>query len=313
MRPLVSICIPAYRNPEMLKRCIQSVLVQTYTHYELIITDDSPDNCIELLLNELLNDRPYQYYRNTPALGSPENWNKAIRLSKGEYIKLLHHDDWFPEPDSLEQFITAATESGASFLFCNSNVVSPAPNGSYIHAANSRQLKRLRTEPDFLFFRNIIGAPSATLYKRDDSLQYDPAFTWLVDVAFYIRYLIKHQSVYHINATLMNTFNGAEGQITQSVANDARIVLGEHLLLFDALYPDVIHSEKSVLYFEELFARFGITTFHALNDLVPVPPTLIPFLQKVFKEQTKNAWLKKITKRLLTSRYNKQFFKIERF
>lgn len=47
----VSICIPAYKQPEFLKRCLDSVFEQSYTDYEVIITDDSPDNEIEKLVN----------------------------------------------------------------------------------------------------------------------------------------------------------------------------------------------------------------------------------------------------------------------
>lgn len=313
MNPLVSICIPAYRNPEMLKRCIQSVLMQTYTHYELIITDDSPDHEIELLVKNLLKDKPFQYYRNAPALGSPENWNRAIFHAQGAYIKLLHHDDWFAGSDSLEQFMNAALKSGASFLFCNSGVVTSSADGNYVHAAGAKQVKRLLTDPGFLFFRNIIGAPSATLYKRDTVFKYNPAFKWLVDVEFYIRYLTKHRSVHHIAIPLVNTFNGAEGQITQAVVNDAKIVLKENLLLFSTLYPGSIRSKKSSLFFEELFAQFGVKTYKELKDLVSVPSDLDSFLHDVFKAKDENRWLKKVAKRVLTSRYNKQFFKIERF
>ncbi|MTE24973.1 glycosyltransferase, partial [Microbacterium sp. ZXX196] len=40
---LISICIPAYKNPKLLKRCLNTVLEQTYSNIEVIITDDSPN------------------------------------------------------------------------------------------------------------------------------------------------------------------------------------------------------------------------------------------------------------------------------
>ena len=46
-QPLVSICIPAYKKPAYVVRCIESVLMQTYKQVEVIISDDSPDEDIK--------------------------------------------------------------------------------------------------------------------------------------------------------------------------------------------------------------------------------------------------------------------------
>ena len=44
--PLVSVIVPVYRVEEYLESCVQSLLVQTYSNYEILLIDDgSPDNC----------------------------------------------------------------------------------------------------------------------------------------------------------------------------------------------------------------------------------------------------------------------------
>ena len=44
---LISICIPAYKNTSFLKRLLESLLQQTYTHFEVILSDDSPDDTVK--------------------------------------------------------------------------------------------------------------------------------------------------------------------------------------------------------------------------------------------------------------------------
>ena len=104
-QPLVSICIPTYKQITYLKKCIESVLKQDFEDYELIITDDSPDDSIKNFLKDSLKNKAYFYKRNNPALGSPENWNSALRLAKGKYIKLMHHDDFFTQANSLRLMV----------------------------------------------------------------------------------------------------------------------------------------------------------------------------------------------------------------
>jgi glycosyltransferase involved in cell wall biosynthesis len=55
MKKLVSICIPTYKQTEYLKKCLESILAQDFKDYELIISDDTPDDTIELFLKVTLN------------------------------------------------------------------------------------------------------------------------------------------------------------------------------------------------------------------------------------------------------------------
>ena len=92
LRPKVSVIIPTYNNVESLKRTLNSVLVQDFEDYEVIITDDSDNESLQkFLLNYPLPK--IKYFKNSKKLGSPENWNEGLRIACGEYIKIMHHDD----------------------------------------------------------------------------------------------------------------------------------------------------------------------------------------------------------------------------
>ena len=96
----VSICIPSYKCANLLKKCLDSISIQTFTDYEIVISDDTSDDEIRELVYSYSN-LPILYTKNIKPLGSPKNWNKAIKSATGEYIKIMHRDDWFTCSQSL--------------------------------------------------------------------------------------------------------------------------------------------------------------------------------------------------------------------
>src|ERR1700752_965375 len=117
--PKVSICIPAYNQPENISRALESVRVQTFTDYEVIVTDDSSNDSVKEAVSKFSFGDKLKYIKNSPVLGSPENWNEAIRHATGEYIKILHHDDWLASPTSLATYVKMLDEHPESDIaFC---------------------------------------------------------------------------------------------------------------------------------------------------------------------------------------------------
>ncbi len=105
--PLISICIPAYKRIEFLQRLFDSIAIQTYKDYEVIITDDSSDEVVATFVKNYQGIESVHYYRNLTTLGTPENWNESIRKASGTWIKLMHDDDWFADANSLQTFYEA--------------------------------------------------------------------------------------------------------------------------------------------------------------------------------------------------------------
>lgn len=86
-----SIIIPTYNRANFIAKTIQSVLNQTYPHYEIIVVDDgSKDNTEEIVLS--LNDQRIRYYKKENAeRGAARNY--GIKKAKGNYITFLDSDD----------------------------------------------------------------------------------------------------------------------------------------------------------------------------------------------------------------------------
>ena len=180
--PKVSICIPAYKSTNSLQRLLDSILIQSFTNYEIVISDDTPDESV-LSLVESYSDSRIRIYHNTSSLGSPENWNHAVQQASGDIIKIMHHDDWFSSGLALERMVSVMEEKEADILFVQSRNQNAEVVLS-VNAPNEKDINEMKDHPFSLFFKNIIGAPSATLYKRKD-LKFDRNLRWFVDVDFY--------------------------------------------------------------------------------------------------------------------------------
>lgn len=267
----VSICIPTYKQVTFLKKCIESILIQDYKDYELIITDDTPDDSVLQLVKTLLKDKPHFYIKNSPSLGSPANWSKAISLATGDYIKIMHHDDCFYDAHSLAEFVKAfELYPETVFAFCNSEVINELEATSRINIPSKKQLESLKTNPINLFLGNFIGAPSATMYRKDRLTVFDNQLKWLVDIDFYMSLLYKNNKHIYINKTLVKTIDGAEHQVTSQCINNPHVELKENCIVFDKLDIPKKLEPKFIEYFSELFVRFDINTINELNKYVPL-------------------------------------------
>ncbi|NEP78111.1 MAG: glycosyltransferase [Okeania sp. SIO3B3] len=101
--PKVTVCLPTYNSGEFLTQAIDSVLQQTFTDFELIISDDcSNDNTPEIITSYLQKDNRIRYLRNSKNLGLFTNWNQCLESTNGEYITIFAQDDVML-PKNLEQ------------------------------------------------------------------------------------------------------------------------------------------------------------------------------------------------------------------
>jgi glycosyltransferase involved in cell wall biosynthesis len=273
--PLVSICIPTYKNPKLLEKCLKSVIEQTYTNLEIIITDDSPNDEVADVIRKFGVDSRIKYFKNTPALGSPENWNAGLKQSKGEYIKIMHHDDWFSIPQSLEIFVEKAVKSKADFIcsYCNSVY----PDKIVKHKILRQFRSRWAADNDLILYANYLGNPSTTLFKRNEisPVFYDRKSMWFVDMLFYYEFVQKYPKVAYIEEYLIDTAAGLDTQITNSSANaEIRILEFIYIAKKHDLYRKKPFLTK--LSFLEILKRYHVNSEADLQKVTRTTITL-PF------------------------------------
>jgi glycosyltransferase involved in cell wall biosynthesis len=285
-------------------------MMQDFTDYELIISDDTPDDSVETFIRSTFKDQPYSYTRNDPSAGTPQNWNVALSKAKGKYIKILHHDDFFTQKDSLRLMVEAIEKSKSDFLYCDTDVWFVNSDAHKINFTNPKQFVLINDRPAFLFFKNLIGAPSATLYLNDVSMQFDVRFKWLVDIEFYIRFLKKHGKLNYLNKALVCTCHGSSEQVTTSVENDRVIQIREHIRLYNLVKDS---GFDFALYFDYLFSKYSLQSMKELKEIVPEAEENRIFFEKVISSLSKGRWYKDLKKRLYGSRYNYYLLKLEQF
>ena len=238
--PFISICIPAFGRTGFLKRLLDSIEIQTYPDYEVVITDDSPDFAVKELVERHPVRSKIQYFRNSETLGTPENWNEGLRRAKSEWIKIMHDDDWFSGPESLGYFADIVSSGKNSFCFsAYSNVFS---DGRSVPVnISERQLKALMNMPEMLLAANRIGPPSVVIFKKDLNVIFDKRMRWLVDIDFYIRYLNKHPTAAFIPEKLVS-IGISETQVTRTSFGIRKIEIPERFLLFEKLNPESLRN-----------------------------------------------------------------------
>lgn len=102
--PLVSIITPTYNHEKYIGECIESVKNQTFLNWEMIIiSDGSKDKTLEVAKKFAEGDSRIQviHQENKGIFRLAETYNKALGLSKGEFIAILEGDDYW-EPEKLE-------------------------------------------------------------------------------------------------------------------------------------------------------------------------------------------------------------------
>jgi glycosyltransferase involved in cell wall biosynthesis len=94
LHPRVSIGLPVYNGQNYLQGALDSILAQTYTDFELVISDNaSTDATREICQHYATRDTRIRYYRNERNVGLAPNFNRVFELSTGDYFKWAAHDD----------------------------------------------------------------------------------------------------------------------------------------------------------------------------------------------------------------------------
>lgn len=120
-RPLVSVIIPAYNRKHTLKRCIDSVLGQTYENLEIIIVDDcSTDGTMEFVEQEYgaVNETEIIYVRNDSNLGAAASRNVGVSYANGEFIAFHDSDDeWHQEKLDKQMMLFLESEPKTAAVY----------------------------------------------------------------------------------------------------------------------------------------------------------------------------------------------------
>ncbi|MBW4490171.1 MAG: glycosyltransferase [Trichocoleus desertorum ATA4-8-CV12] len=172
--PLVSVIIPTYNRPHYLKQAIASVVQQTYTHLEIIVSDDcSPEHPQPVI--DAFQDARIRLRRNPTNLGIGLNATYAFKDAKGKYVASLNDDDLW-RPDFLEKLVPPLEANpDVALAFCDYSIInSESEIDNLATERQSRREKRHQLQPGIhqpfwelgLIDRSVFAA-SAALIRRE--------------------------------------------------------------------------------------------------------------------------------------------------
>ena len=221
MNPKVSIIIPNYNHTAFLKQRLDTVFNQTYNNFEVILLDDaSTDNSLEILETYKNHPKVSHFIPSKENSGSPfKQWEKGIKLAKGEYIWIAESDDYC-ELNFLEALIPLFTKKVA-LCYCASNIINE--NNSILGRhkwADGLDPNRWKMSyknngkdeiKNFLRYRNTITNASAVVFKREivTNLKYPSHMKFCGDWFLWIE-ILKHGDVVYLQSSL-NYFRRHEG------------------------------------------------------------------------------------------------------
>ena len=127
---MLSIIVPVYKVEKYLSKCVDSILAQTYTDFELILVDDgSPDCCPEICDAYAKNDSRVRVIHQKNA-GTQSAVIAGVEASRGEYIGFADSDDWL-EPEMYEVLMGLMQEYRLDCAFCNFREISEQTGKSF--------------------------------------------------------------------------------------------------------------------------------------------------------------------------------------
>lgn len=298
MVPAVSICIPAYEQPDFLARAIESVYAQDFQDFEIIVTDDSKTDQVRELTIRWADDSRFIYHRNETRLGSPENWNAAMNLARADLIKILHHDDWFARSDSLSRFVAAMKSNlDASIAFSAANACEDDGSLIFVHQPGVEQVEAFVRRPLSLQFANFIGAPSATIFRKIPGFQFDTQLRWVVDIDAYLRIAGPNPRCTFIPDPLVSVSSNGAHQVTRHFAENRISRAEEHLYLYAKHQPIRAEERRSgIAFLWRLLQGYSHAELDALSQKRARAPQTLEELIVLSSLKTKSRFSNLVSK-----------------
>ncbi|MFV8315928.1 glycosyltransferase family 2 protein [Mycobacterium sp. 23] len=198
MTPRVSVVVPSYNSVEFIGSTMESILAQSLSDFELLVSDHSSTDGTWEALQEFTSDPRVRLTRLPSGGGAPANFNAVTDLATGEFVKLVCGDDLL-ERDSLAAQVAALEASPSAVMAASPRDVIDAAGQPVLR---NRGLGGLRGEVSgteairrgVKAGTNIFGEPASVLFRREALIGaggWDARFPYLIDEATYCAVLLR--------------------------------------------------------------------------------------------------------------------------
>jgi glycosyltransferase involved in cell wall biosynthesis len=250
MSAIISVVVPVYKVEPYIRRCIESIIGQTYTNLEIFLVDDgSPDCCGKICDEYAQKDSRIKVIHKVNG-GVSDARNVALDLATGEYITFIDSDDYVSKYyieylyNNLLKEKADISCCGVKVFFKDAGVINDMPG---LIDDNLKVFDTASAIKEMLYSKYFSNSPCGKLYKLElfNNIRYprrklfeDMFATYkLIDVASNVVY--GPQKLYYY-------FRGRKESITGSVEIDKRMDVieaeKEIMLFLEDKYPDIINA-----------------------------------------------------------------------
>lgn len=158
--PTVSVGMPVYNAENYLREALDSILSQTYSDFELIISDNgSTDSTATICREYAKRDERIIYHQNIKNLGAAWNFNRVVELARGKYFRWMSHDD-VCSPTCFEECVNVLEEK-PDVILCYSDTPLIDAQGNNIRTITADP--ELESESAFVRFGHSWRYPSQVI------------------------------------------------------------------------------------------------------------------------------------------------------
>jgi glycosyltransferase involved in cell wall biosynthesis len=241
MNPKISIIVPVYKVEPYIRKCIDSILTQTFTDFELILVDDgSPDNCGRICDEYAQKDGRVKVIHKENG-GQATARNMALDIAKGDYIGFVDSDDWI-ELDMYEMLYDMCITNDCEIANCSSNIYYKdrvIVNGGFpltIHNKN----QGMKAVIEGKLYDEVVWTK---LFKRNLLLDIRfPVGVMYEDTAFTYRVIHKSEKICCIGIPKYNYIKRDNSTMERAIKNiriDAVFIYDEMYKFINVNYPEL--------------------------------------------------------------------------
>lgn len=208
-KPLISVIVPVYNVEKTIRKCVDSILNQTYTNLELLLVDDgskdsSADICKEFSKTDL---RVRYIYKTNGGVSSARNL--GIKQSLGDFVMFVDSDDWI-ENQTIDRLLEVLNQTRAEIAFPQMQIDIFDNNGRLSEIRKSDDIDEFTASSDqiqskfeVIMKSGLLFSASGRLYKRDflidNNICFDEDIKLLEDFAFNLKCLLFASRIVHIH------------------------------------------------------------------------------------------------------------------
>lgn len=286
MRPMVSIIVPIYNAEQYLRRCVDSILNQEYTDFELLLVNDGSTDASGDICEEYGDQDPRVIVIQKENTGVSDSRNRALDRARGKYLQFLDSDDWIT-PDATRLFVRAAEEYGCDMVISDFyRVVGErlSPKGDIeeegVLTREEFAAHMMENPADFYY-----GVLWNKLYRRDiveeHNLRMDTDINWCEDFMFNLEY-IRYAKVFYALHAPIYYYVKRKGSLASQGINISKTVKMKLNVFeyYNNFYKHVLEEED--------YEKNRLQVYRFFIDAAgdgTVPPSILPGSKKLGDER----------------------------